>query len=99
MVDAEAGAMGRIKFERDIEGNPAIRIQRDSIQGAASGRAPRVCAHCGRSFVPAKAHIFFHFVSVDKHRVRVWLCGYTCDMAWLREHPDNRRNNGRKRHE
>lgn len=97
MVDAEAGTMGRIKFERDIEGNPTLRIQRDSIQEAACGRPPRVCAHCGRSFVPAKEHIFTRFVSVGKKRGRIWLCGYTCDMAWLREHPDKRINNGRRK--
>lgn len=94
---ADGGAMGRIKFDRDMEGNPAFRTQREGIQEAASGRPPRVCAHCGRSFVPAKEHIFTRFVSVDKKRGRIWLCGYTCDMAWLREHPDKRINNGRRK--
>ena len=91
---ADGGAMGRIKFDRDIEGNRVFRTQRECIQEAASGRPPRVCAHCGRTFVPAKEHIFKRYVSVEKRQILVWLCGYTCDTAWLREHPDKRRNNG-----
>ena len=93
---ADGGAM-MIKSDLDIEGNRVFRTQMESIQEAASGRPPRVCAHCGRSFVPAKEHIFKRYVSVDKHKSLVWLCGYTCDTAWLREHPDKRINNGRRR--
>ena len=93
---ADGGAM-MIKSDLDIEGNRVFRTQMESIQEAASGRPPRVCAHCGRLFVPAKEHIFKRYVSVDKHQSLVWLCGYTCDTAWIREHPDKRINNGRRR--
>ena len=86
-----------IKSDLDMDGNRVFRTQMESIQEAASGRPPRVCAHCGRSFVPAKEHIFKRYVSVDKRQILVWLCGYTCDTAWLREHPDKRMNNGRRK--
>ncbi len=95
--DLADGSAMMIKSDLDMEGNHVFHTQRECIQEAASGRPPRVCAHCGRTFVPAKEHIFTRFVSVDKKRGRIWLCGYTCDMAWLREHPDKRINNGRRK--